>query len=92
MVRQQYNFIIQLCDLTDVLLHARFDVSLRFPNIETVAILNFTRNLVHSSSGSASKAVAAAVCTFSVNFELLRAIAWSLAEVSIHDAKQEFTM
>ena len=62
-----------------------FDISLRFPDVETAAIRDVARNLVDASGGAASEP-AAAVCAFSIDFKLARAVAGSRTKVGVLDA------
>jgi hypothetical protein len=65
-----------------------FDVSLRFPDIEALAIRYFIRDLVDASGGATGES-AAAVCACSIDFKLPRAVAGSRTEVGVLDAYQK---
>jgi hypothetical protein len=47
LVKEQYMFIIKLHHLTYMFLGACLDVSLRFNNVEAIAIISITQNLVY---------------------------------------------
>ncbi len=70
-------------------LHPCFDVALRFTYIEALAIfISFTLNFVHGTGGSAC--VVPPVRALPVDLKSTRAIAWTLAEVSINNTPEEF--
>jgi hypothetical protein len=68
-----------------MLLDSCFDETLRFPDVETFAIRCVTCDLVDASGGAASEP-AAAVCAFSIDFKLARAVAGLRTKVGVLDA------
>jgi hypothetical protein len=71
-------------------LHLCFDIALRFTYIEALAIfINFTRNFVKRTGGSAC--VVPSIRALPVDLKSLRAIAWTLAEVSVNNTPEEFS-
>ncbi len=67
-----------------------FDISLRFPDVETSAIRDIARNLVDASGGAAGES-AAAICAYSIDFKLAGAVARARTEVGVHDSYQKFS-
>jgi hypothetical protein len=84
-------FIIKLCHLTNMFLDTRFDVSLKFTNVEAITTISITQNFVYAS-GSAAREVFVAVGTLSIDFILLWTVARVPTEVCINNSPKNFLM